>query len=134
MARIPVVTACLLAAVVAGIVPALAQSTDARFASPRKFMASTGDAIYADVCQGCHMPGGVGATGAGTYPALAHDAKLASADYLMALVIGGHNGMPPFGDLLDDAQVAAVANFVRSHFGNSYPANVTAADAKALRH
>jgi mono/diheme cytochrome c family protein len=28
--------------------------------------------------------------------------------------------MAPFGALLDDEQVAAVVNYVRSHFGNSY--------------
>ena len=41
--------------------------------------------------------------------------------------------MPPFGELLTDQQVAAVVNFVRTHFGNDFPDEVTAADARASR-
>ena len=120
-------TASLLAA------PALGQSPDARFANPARFMPATGEGLYADVCQGCHMPDGVGATGAGAYPALARDPRLAAAGYPLALVIRGRNGMPPFGDLLTDSQVAAVVNYVRTHFGNQFADEVTAADAKAAR-
>ena len=112
---------------------AVAQSPDARFANPARFMAATGEGLYADVCQGCHMPEGVGASGAGTYPALARNPKLAAAGYPLALVLRGRNGMPPFGDLLTDIQVAAVVNYVRTHFGNHFADEVTAADAKAAR-
>jgi mono/diheme cytochrome c family protein len=113
--------------------PSIAQSADARFSNPARFMAPTGEGLYADICQGCHMPGGVGAVGAGAYPALAGNPKLASAGYPLALVINGRNGMPPFGDLLTDQQVAAVVNYVRTHFGNQFADEVTAADAKAAR-
>jgi mono/diheme cytochrome c family protein len=41
--------------------------------------------------------------------------------------------MPPFGALLDDEQVAAVVNYVRSHFGNSYWDRLSPADVKAAR-
>jgi mono/diheme cytochrome c family protein len=41
--------------------------------------------------------------------------------------------MPPFGALLGDEQVAAVVNYVRSHFGNSYPDSISPADMKAVR-
>ncbi|HLH96957.1 MAG TPA: cytochrome c [Xanthobacteraceae bacterium] len=112
---------------------ALAQSTDARFGSPTRFTATTGEGIYADLCQGCHMAGGRGATGAGAYPALAQDPRLASSDYVLAMVIRGRKDMPAFGDFLNDDQVAAVANFVRSHFGNDFPGEVTAAGVEAAR-
>jgi mono/diheme cytochrome c family protein len=59
--------------------------------------------------------------------------KLASTAYPLALVVNGRNGMPPFGDLLTDQQVAAVVNYVRSHFGNGFADEATAADAKAAR-
>jgi len=62
-----------------------------------------------------------GAVGAGTYPALANDPTLAAAGYSALIVVNGSKDMPPFGTLLDDEQVAAVVNYVRSHFGNSYP-------------
>jgi mono/diheme cytochrome c family protein len=110
-----------------------AQPADLRFANPARFMAQTGEALYADICQGCHMPEGIGAVGAGAYPALARNPRLASAPYPLLLVIKGSNAMPPFGDLLTDEQVAAVVNYVRSHFGNAFADEVTAADARAVR-
>jgi mono/diheme cytochrome c family protein len=123
----------LAASLAAAAIPAVGQAPDARFADPARFMATTGEGLYADICQGCHMPGGVGAVGAGVYPALAGNPKLAAAGYPLALVIRGRNGMPPFGDLLTDSQVAAVVNYVRTHFGNHFTDDVTAADAKASR-
>jgi len=38
-----------------------------------------GQAIYTNVCQGCHMPDAKGAVGAGMYPALAKNEKLETA-------------------------------------------------------
>jgi mono/diheme cytochrome c family protein len=49
------------------------------------------------------------------------------------VVVNGSKDMPPFGTLLDDKQVAAVVNYVRSHFGNSYPDTVSPADVKSAR-
>jgi mono/diheme cytochrome c family protein len=121
------------AAIVLTMPQSVAQPADARFSNPARFMAPTGEGLYVDVCQGCHMPGGVGAVGAGAYPALARNPNLASAVYPLTLVINGRNGMPPFGDLLTDQQVAAVVNYVRTHFGNQFADDVTAADAKAAR-
>ena len=113
--------------------PSSAQESDLRFASPTRFMPQGGEALYADLCAGCHMAGGQGATGAGTYPALANNPKLASAGYPISLVINGHKGMPPFGSQLSNQQVAAVVNFVRTHFGNDYRDEATASDAAAAR-
>jgi mono/diheme cytochrome c family protein len=109
----------------AAITSARAEPTDLRFSNPARFMPQSGEALYADICQGCHMPGGVGAVGAGTYPALARNPKLAAAGYVLSLVINGRKGMPPFGGLLTDQQVAAVVTYVRTHFGNQYcPVNL----------
>jgi mono/diheme cytochrome c family protein len=38
-----------------------------------------------------------------------------------------------FGALLDDEQVPAVVNYVRSHFGNSYPDTVSSVDVRSAR-
>jgi mono/diheme cytochrome c family protein len=111
---------------------ALAQPAE-RFGNPARFMPQSGEALYADICQGCHMPGGVGAVGAGAYPALARNPKLATAGYPLFLVIHGRKGMPPFGRLLTDQQVAAVVNYIRSHFGNDFPDAVSDGDARAAR-
>ena len=117
----------------AAAVSAWAQVPEGRFGSPGHFVPQSGEGLYADLCQACHMPGGAGAVGAAAYPPLAADPKLASAGFALTMVIRGQKGMPPFGALLTDQQVAAVVNYVRSHFGNGFADEVTAADAKAAR-
>lgn len=105
----------------------------AYFSPTEKFPARSGEEIYATVCQGCHMPGGKGAAGAAAYPAFAGNAKLASSQYVAFMVINGRKAMPPFGNALDDEQVANVVNYLRTHFGNAYPDAVTPADVKTAR-
>src|ERR1700674_396047 len=130
--RVSVLNVRLLAltavAVAAGASVAAAQSPDRSFASPFRFMQRDGEAIYRAVCQGCHMAAGQGAVGAGAYPALAKNPKLESGGYPVTIVVNGLKAMPPFGSLLDDDQVAAVVNFVRTHFGNDYRDSVPAAE------
>lgn len=111
---------------------ALAQPAE-RFGNALRFMPQSGEALYADICQGCHMAEGVGAVGAGAYPALAGNPKLATARYPLFLIIHGSKGMPPFGKLLTDQQVAAVVNYIRTHFGNDFPDAVSVDDARAAR-
>jgi mono/diheme cytochrome c family protein len=41
--------------------------------------------------------------------------------------------MPSFGDMMTDDQIAAVVNYLRTHFGNGYPDAVTAKDVKDAR-
>ena len=79
------------------------------------------------------MPDGKGAIGAGTYPALADDKNLEASGYPVTVVVNGQRGMPPVGEMMNDDQVAAVVNYVRTHFGNHYQDAVTAADVKAVR-
>ena len=123
-----------LAMVVAGFISAAsAQSSDSSFMSSRRFMQRDGEVIYRTVCQSCHMAAAEGAVGAGAYPVLANDPKLAAAGYSVLVVVNGSKDMPPFGALLDDEQVAAVVNYVRSHFGNSYPDIVSPVDVKSPR-
>jgi mono/diheme cytochrome c family protein len=133
----PAARTALALALAAGLparaIPAVAQPGDARFSNPARFMAATGEGVYADLCQGCHMPGGAGAVGAGAYPALARNPNLTNPGYPLTMVINGRGAMPPFGDLLSDQQVAAVVNYVRSHFGNAFSGEVTPADAQAVR-
>ena len=95
--------------------------------------ATTGEALYQHVCQGCHMPGGFGAAGAGRFPALAGDKRLAAAGYPVAMVLRGNGGMPWFNGMLDDEQIAAVVNYVRTHFGNDYKDAVTPAYVASVK-
>jgi mono/diheme cytochrome c family protein len=96
------------------------------------FAYQSGQDIYEHVCQGCHMPDAKGATGAGTYPALASNAKLRAPLYPVIVILRGQKAMPSFSEL-DDGQVAAVTNYVRSHFGNNGPGEVTVDQVKDLR-
>ena len=79
------------------------------------------------------MADGKGATGAGTYPSLAANGNLAASGYPLEIVVNGQRGMPPFGPMMNDDQVAAVVNYVRTHFGNAYRDAVTAEDVKLVR-
>jgi len=97
-----------------------AQSNDADFIARKDIPHATGAQIFTHICQGCHMPDGKGAVGAGHYPALAGNPKLASSAYPVVMVVNGRGAMPAFGDGLSDAQIAEVVNYVRTHFGNAY--------------
>ena len=67
------------------------------------------------------------------YPALATNPRLAAAVYPITVVLHGQRAMPPFGESLDDEQVANVINYVRTHFGNHYKDQVTPALVQAQR-
>lgn len=103
------------------------------FSSGYRFVEMTGEELFANVCQGCHMPDATGATGAGSYPSLAGNKNLESGNYPIFLVVNGRRGMPAFGDMMTDGQVAAVVNYLRTHFGNNYQDAVTAKDVQDAR-
>jgi cytochrome c5 len=98
-----------------------------------RFSETSGEELFASACQACHMPDGKGAVGAGTYPSLAQDSNLAAGGYPVYIVVRGQRAMPPIGALMSDAQVAAVVNYVRTHFGNQYQDAVSADDVKQAR-
>jgi mono/diheme cytochrome c family protein len=144
----------LAAPTTSALVLALAHAPDALVQSARAdtpmYISRTaigslnGEQIYEHICQGCHMAGGQGASGAGAYPKLAANKKFVSWQFVAATVLNGRNGMPPFGQPanqepsrathLTDAQIADVVNYVRGHFENTYKASVTAQQVAALPH
>ncbi len=99
----------------------------------RMFSEGTGESLYRNICQGCHMADGRGAVGAGSYPSLAGDSNFGVAAYPVHVVVDGLRGMPAFGPALTDDQVIAVVGYVRTHFGNHEAAPVTADDVRAAR-
>jgi mono/diheme cytochrome c family protein len=98
-----------------------------------RFTEQTGEDLFASACQGCHMPDGHGAAGAGTYPSLSKDSHLEAGGYPVYVVVRGQKAMPPVGAMMSDEQVAAVVNYLRTHFGNQYSDAVTAEDVKRIR-
>jgi mono/diheme cytochrome c family protein len=103
------------------------------FSSGYRFVEMSGEELYVNVCRGCHMADGTGASGAGSYPSLVANRNLEVSSYAVDLVLNGRRAMPPFGEMMSDDQIAAVVNYLRTHFGNSYEDAVTARDVEAAR-
>ncbi|MDT9002407.1 cytochrome c [Paucibacter sp. APW11] len=131
----------LLAALLLALAAGRASAADApavsepQFSSGWRFEQRSGAAIYGALCAACHMPDGRGARGAAAYPALQGNAKLASAPYLLHMIVNGNRAMPGFGSQLSNEQIAAVASHVRQRFASlptGEPA-INPADVQALR-
>jgi len=135
--------ACCLVLTSAMLIEAPTFADTAGILNPTPLNTTDGRQIYEHVCQGCHMPDAGGAVGAGRYPALAKDATLVSRQYMALTILLGRRNMPAFGArhaigyggppaVLSETQIAAVINYVRSHFGNHYNDPITPAEVKAL--
>ena len=115
-------------------VAAVAQSdAEMMFANPSKLTQTEGKDIYDAICAGCHMPEGQGAVGAGKYPALANNESIEAAAYPIYVIIHGQKAMPPLGGVLNDEQIAAVVEYIRTNFANNYPEAVTAQEVTDSR-
>jgi mono/diheme cytochrome c family protein len=136
---------CIVALVLGVAATRMAGADDSAFTSTAGAGALGGAEIYTHICQGCHMPQGQGAVGAGHYPKLAGDPALVSWQYVALTVLQGKDGMPPFGlpanqvfetrtVHLSDSQIADVVNYIRGNFSNHYKASVTAAEVASLPH
>jgi mono/diheme cytochrome c family protein len=103
----------------------------------------TGRALYGANCASCHTTSGAGV--AGIAPTLAGSAvvQAAAADSLIDVVLNGGQavatdtaptapGMPSFGWLLSDDQIAALLSYVRNDWGNAAGA-VSAGEVAVLR-
>jgi mono/diheme cytochrome c family protein len=110
-----------------------AQSPSPALSTGFRFVEKSGEELFAKVCRGCHMADAKGAAGAGTYPALAGNGNLEARGYPVAVVVNGQRGMPAFGAMMSDDQVAAVVNYLRTNFGNSFQDAVTVQDVRTVR-
>jgi mono/diheme cytochrome c family protein len=135
--------ACCLVFMSALLIEAPALAHTAGILNSTPFNTTDGQQIYEHVCQGCHMRDAAGAVGAGHYPVLAKNPALASRQFTALAILLGRRNMPAFGArhaigfagppaVLSEAQIAAVINYVRSHFGNHYKDQITAAEVEAL--
>lgn len=110
---------------------------------PSADVSTAGQAIYVDSCSACH--GGNGEGVADLFPALKGNPIVqgGNATTVIRLILnGGHAvatdqrptgvSMPSFGWKLKDDEVAAVASYVRSAWGNAAPP-VSASDVAGVR-
>ncbi|OZI72800.1 c-type cytochrome [Bordetella genomosp. 2] len=102
-----------------------------------------GGQLYEQHCVQCHQADGSGSGQA--WPALAGNPTVTApspVNTIRVVLDGGYapataanprpHGMPPFGPLLGDADVAALVSYVRSSWGNG-AGSVTAFDVKRVR-
>jgi mono/diheme cytochrome c family protein len=100
-----------------------------------------GKEVYALHCQSCHMEKGQGMEG--VYPPLAKTSYLKDAKKNIKIILEGqsgeitvngkkYNNNMPAQPYLTDKEIADVLTYVRSNWGNKYPA-VKAAQVKAER-
>lgn len=92
-----------------------AEEADAEGEITSEVMAE-GEQIYARNCASCHGDRGRGVVG----PALAGNESTADASAVARQIVHGRDEMPPFGGILDDAQIAAVGTFIRNSWGNAF--------------
>ena len=114
--------------------------------SPGEAEKSTNETQYTIRCGTCHLPTGLGSTpGAELGPPLVGNPVvqapspaslinviLNTSEVLAPAPAAGWKNMEGFGDKLDDDQVAAIANYLRSSWGNR-GSQVTAADVAKQR-
>jgi len=110
--------------------PAVSVDQVAAAAAPK---ALSGGALFAAKCATCHQAMGQGTD---TYPPLAGNPVVAAADpkEMIGIIVNGRSGpitvngktfnnkMPTWKGVLTDADIAAVATFVRASWGNNAPA------------
>lgn len=102
-----------------------------------------GKKIFSQNCAACHQENGKGVPGA--FPPLSGDPVVNNNDPTehIETVLNGKSGksidgvkyssqMPPFAGSLTDAQIAAVINYERTHFGN-HGKTITPQDVAKLR-
>lgn len=89
-----------------------------------------GASIFAKNCSACHGANGAGGIG----PALAGNPHVNINDptKMLSTILRGQNQMPSWRGQLSAGDIAAVATFVRSSWGNSAPA-ITIQDVTAIK-
>jgi mono/diheme cytochrome c family protein len=98
-----------------------------------------GATLYMDHCGGCHQAKGRGIPG--VFPPLAGNGAVIAPDPANVLKVvlrglpqrGNYIPMPALGGQLDDQQIADIANYVRTSWGNAAQPNSTAALVAKLR-
>ena len=91
-------------------------------------LAQQGKQLYSQNCAQCHGNNGGGGIG----PALAGDQNIKDQTYHITQILKGGGGMPAYADQLSDKQIAAVATYERTSWGNSF-GKITAQQVAQVR-
>lgn len=83
---------------------------------------------FANECSGCHGSAGEGGMG----PNFRGNPFLADKEHVIVQILGGGGEMQGFGDVLSDQQIADLATYIRSTWGNAF-GPVTAEEVAAQR-
>ena len=131
------------AVLLAALAVALAYAGTGQAAGSYAYDAAKGKQLFTSTCAACHQVSGEGIPSA--FPPLKGNAVVNAADptaHLHTILFGAHglivggvkyaSAMPPFGTLLSDADVANIANYERSAWGNKAK-QVTADQVAAVR-
>ncbi|WKK17420.1 cytochrome c [Achromobacter insolitus] len=123
--------------------PATAASTERSRAAVAPAAMELGGKIYRQQCVQCHQPAGEGSGTA--WPALAGNPTVTAPSPVNAIRMvldGGYapataanprpHGMPPFGQLLNDSDIAMLVTYIRNSWGNE-AGGVTALEVKRAR-
>jgi cytochrome c6 len=99
-------------------IPLMGMAQDATPTGGETDLLTEGEQIYNNVCIACHQPGGAGIEG--VYPPLNNNPLIAGDDptYLINTVLTGRGGMPTFGSIYSDEQIAAISTYVRQAWDN----------------
>lgn len=79
--------------------------------------AGQGQQLYNNRCSACHMPAGEG--NPPSFPTLAGNDELADLNLIVTNIHAGKGGMPAFPDLTA-AEIAAIASYIRTSWGNDF--------------
>lgn len=120
-----------------------AAATEKEPGKPDPKLVQAGQAIYVDNCSACHRSNGEGTPG--TFPSLKGDTTVQDRDptTIIRLILEGVHAvatdarptplaMPSFSWKLSDEQIAAVASYVRSTWGNA-ASPVSVSDVRSMR-
>ncbi len=120
-----------------------AAATEKVASGPYEYDAAKGKSLFDGTCAACHQANGEGI--AGTFPPLKGNPAVNDADPKAQVesILHGRSGtvidgkkytgvMPPFGSQFSDVQIADIANYERSSWGN-HGKHITPDDVAALR-
>jgi mono/diheme cytochrome c family protein len=103
--------------IVAGAAVLLSAVAHGEDASNKQAEMALGKKVYMEArCFACHGEYGFGGAG----PRFREDRYLGLSPYVIGAILMGRDIMPPFEQVLDNQQIAAVASYIRNSWGNGF--------------